>query len=433
MRLPGYIDNTDRINIDRINVWRMDMPRGGGAGVSDDQRISAAEAASRLGVKRETVYAYVSRGLLHSQRHLDGKSSTFDPAEIDRFRRRKADDRPGRLEVPISSAITELGDGHVAYRGHTLEELVAAGHSYETVAELLWSGDLAPADPWRARHGVEAAVRRAGKALATHATPTDRMMAGVVAAGATDPLRDDRSVDGATDTARQLIRAIVDSLPVVAGAGTATETDSDRIAERLWVRLTAAERAHWPLLETALVILADHGMATSTLAARLAASTRAAPHAVLLAALGPLAGPLHGAASRTVHLMFQDAEAHGAEAAIAEVMRRDGRVPGIGHFIHKTRDPRHDILFDVLADHPVDEPRMDVVASVLALTSDRIPAAPNIDLALGAMTYISSMSPDAGEVVFAIARSAGWIAHALEEYDEAPIRFRPVGRFVARR
>ena len=54
-----------------------------------DTRITAAEAASRLGVKRETIYAYVSRGLLTSERHLDGKSSTFDPAEIDRLRRKK--------------------------------------------------------------------------------------------------------------------------------------------------------------------------------------------------------------------------------------------------------------------------------------------------------------------------------------------------------
>ena len=395
--------------------------------MSDDDRISAAEAASRLGVKRETVYAYVSRGLLHSQRDLDGKSSTFDPAAIDRFRRRKADDRPGRLEVPITSGITDVTDGRVEYRGHSLGDLVDAGHSYETVAELLWHGTLLTADAWPSARAVDSAVRRSAKALPRHATPTDRMMAGVVAAGAVDPFRDDRTTDGATRTARRLIRAIVDSLP------TESDIDADRIAERLWIRLTSASREHWPLLETALVVLADHGMATSTLAARLAASTRAAPHAVLLAGLGPLAGPLHGAASRTVHLMFQDAETNGAEAAVAEVMRRDGRVPGIGHFIHRTRDPRHDILFDVLADHPVDDPRMDVVASVIALTSDRIPAAPNIDLALGAMTYISSMGPDAGEVIFAIARTAGWVAHALEEYDEAPLRFRPVGRYVANR
>ena len=392
-----------------------------------DERISAADAASRLGVKRETIYAYVSRGLLHSERHLDGKSSTFDPAEIDRFRRRKADDRPGRLEVPVTSGITEVTDGLVSYRGHPLHELVDAGHSYEAVAGLLWTGELGPADPWGPERTVAAAVKRAAKALPTHATPTDRMMAGVVAAGAADPFRDDRSIEGAVGTGRRLIRAIVDSLP------TEHEVASDRIAERLWNRLTDADPDRWVLLETAMVILADHGMATSTLAARLAASTRAAPHAVLLAGLGPLAGPLHGAASRTVHLMFEDAAANGADAAIAEAMRRDGRVPGIGHFIHRTNDPRHDILFDALADAKLDEEREDVVASVIARTSDRISAAPNVDLALGAMTYITQMAPDAGEVIFAIARTAGWLAHALEEYEETPIRFRPVGRYVARR
>ncbi len=390
-------------------------------------RISAADAASRLGVKRETIYAYVSRGLLRSERHIDGKSSTFDPAEIDRFRRRKADDRPGRLEVPIASGITEVVDGYVSYRGHLLSDIVEGGHSYESIAELLWTGELHEVDPWSTDERLASAVTRSVKALPAHATPTDRMMAGVVAAGALDPFRDDRSTAGASVTARQLIRAIVDSLP------TDAETGSDHIAERLWVRLTDADPQRWRLLHVALAILADHGMATSTLAARLAASTRAGPHAVLLAGLGAVAGPLHGAASRTVHLMFEDAAESGAESAIAEVMRRDGRVPGIGHFIHRTNDPRHDILFDALADQPIDEDRMDIVASVVARTGDRIAAAPNVDLAMGAMTFITRMSPDAGEVIFAIARTAGWIAHALEEYDETPIRFRPVGRYVARK
>jgi citrate synthase len=411
----GYIDNVDRLNVDRIN---MTSP--------PPQRITAAEAAARLGVKRETIYAYVSRGLLHSQRHIDGKSSTFDPGEIDRFRRRKADDRPGRLEVPVTSGITEVTDGHVHYRGHDLVELVGQSPTYEAVAELLWNGELRECEPWSTDRSVSTAVRRAVKALPTHATPTDRMMAGVVAAGALDPFRDDRSLDGATATARRLIRAIVDSLPDQADSG------SDRIAARLWVRLTDRDPADHGLLDIALMILADHGMATSTLAARLAASTRAGPHAILLAGLGAVAGPLHGAASRTVHLMFEDAAARGADAAIAEVMRRDGKVPGVGHFIHRTNDPRHDLLFDALADRPIDEDRMDVVASVVARTGDRIPVAPNVDLALGALTFITDMSPDAGEVIFAIARTAGWIAHALEEYDETPIRFRPVGRYVAR-
>lgn len=386
-------------------------------------RISSTEAAARLGVKRETVYAYVSRGLLTSERHIDGRSSTFDPAEIDRLRRRSNDRRPGRLVVAVSSGITEVTDGHVAYRGHALADIVASGHHYEAVAELLWTGALAEVEPWVTTRAVGAAVRRAASALPDNATPTDKMMAGVVAAGAVDPFRDDRTLDGVSGIARSLVRSIVDSLPVF------VEFDDDRIARRLWGRLTSECVDSWPILDCALTLLADHGMATSTLAGRLAASTRAGPHAVLLAALGAVAGPLHGAASRRVHLLLVNTERHGADAALAEIMRRDGKVPGVGHFIHKTCDPRHDLLFDALATSGLDERRLAVIADVVARIAERIPVAPNIDLALGALTYAAGMDADAGELVFAIARSAGWLAHSLEEYEEAPLRFRPVGRY----
>lgn len=399
--------------------------------VAENPRISAAEAASRLGVKRETIYAYVSRGVLTSERHLDGKSSTFDPAEIDRLRRKKNDKQPGRLEVPIASAITEVLDGSVAYRGHPIGELASTRVGFEAVAELLWSGELNAADPWPSDVGIGAAVRPAIAALGDTATPSDRMMAGVIAAAASDPFRADRSVHGVTSSARVLVRTIVDSLPAASETAAAPVVGA-RIADRLWSRLTGEAATNADLLDLALLLLADHGMATSTLAARLAASTRAAPHAVLLAGLGAVSGPLHGAASGVVHDLFVHAESDGPDLAIATVIERDGKVPGFGHFIHRTRDPRHDLLVDALAAAPLPDDRLDVVASIVARTADRIPVAPNVDLALGALTYCTGMDRAAGEVIFAIARTAGWLAHALEEYDEAPIRFRPVGRYEPR-
>ena len=389
-------------------------------------RISAVEAAARLGVKRETIYAYVSRGMLTSERHIDGKSSTFDPAEIERFRRDKNDRRPGRLDVSVASAITEVTDGSVAYRGHALAQLVHAGHHYEEVAELLWTGSLGATDSWPPDDRLRAAVQPAVDALLPTATAIDRMMAGVVAAAAADPFRNDRSLHGMTSSGRILTSTIVDALPLAARS-----SRGERLAERLWRRLARTGSDQWPLLNLAMVLLADHGMATSTLAARLAASTRSGPHAILLAGLGAVAGPLHGAASRVVHELFADAELHGPEVALATVIQRDGKVPGIGHFIHRSTDPRHDLLMERLAETDLDQQRMDVVASIVSLTSERIPVAPNVDLALGALTYIAGMAPDAGEVIFAIARTAGWLAHALEEYEETPIRFRPVGRYVA--
>ena len=80
----------------------------------------------------------------------------------------------------------------------------------------------------------------------------------------------------------------------------------------------------------------------------------------------------------------------------------------------------------------LDRARLEVVSEVGRRTRDRIPVAPNVDFAIGAITFVAGMDEDAGEVIFAISRTAGWIAHALEEYDEAPIRFRPVGRYVSR-
>lgn len=388
-------------------------------------RITAAEAATRLGVKRETIYAYVSRGLLESRRDIDGKSSTFDPEEIAGLRRGRRSARRGHLEVPITSAITEVTDGRVAYRGHRLAELISGRHPFESVASLLWSGELNPGALWPAPRRSARAARRAAGALGPAALPTDMMMAAVIAAASADPFRSDRSAVGVAAAGAAIVTTMIESLPELSPA----TDDGEPVARRLWRRLATTSEREWPLLDAAMVLLADHGMASSTLAARLAASTRSGVHPVVLAGLGTVVGPLHGGTSRLVHQMFADAAERGADTAIAEVLRRDDRIPGIGHLIHRTADPRHDLLFDALGRSSLDSSRADIVASVVARISERYDVAPNIDLALGAFTFMSGMNPDAGEVIFAIARTAGWIAHALEEYEEVPLRFRAVGRY----
>jgi len=387
-------------------------------------RISASEAAARLGVKRETIYAYVSRGMLESIRDIDGKTSTFDPDEIARIMNRRRGARRGHLEVPISTAITKVTDGSISYRGHNLTEIVAHQHRFESVASLLWTGTLDDAASWGTPDQGAGAPRTWAPSLGPGAISTDLMMAAVIARSTVDPFRNDRSAANVMIAGATIITAMVEALPRLA-----TAPSSDHLAQCLWQRLTDEDDAQWPLLDLALVLLADHGMATSTLASRIAASTRAGVHSVVLAGLGTVVGPLHGGASRLVHLMFADAEQRGADAAIAEVLRHGDRIPGLGHMIHRSSDPRHDLLFDALGRSTLDPRRADAVAAVVARISERYEVAPNVDLALGALTYMSGMSADSGEVIFALARTSGWIAHALEEYQEAPLRFRPVGRY----
>jgi citrate synthase len=74
--------------------------------------------------------------------------------------------------------------------------------------------------------------------------------------------------------------------------------------------------------------------------------------------------------------------------------------------------------------------RWEVVDELLALTSARLTVRPNVDSALGALSFVAGLPADTGELMFSVARIAGWLAHTIEEYGEAPVRFRAVGRYI---
>ncbi len=390
-------------------------------------RITSAQAAERLGVKRETVYAYVSRGLLGSERALDGKTSTFDPVEVDRLRRRRARRRPGRLDVPIATAVTDVSDGRVGYRGTPLAEILERGTGFEGVAALLWRAPDNDGAGWDLSRTTRSAVRRMARALPPGTDGVARIMSAVVVAGATDPFSANLLGSGVAATGRLLILASVESLAVPDGR---LHPAGAPVARALWSRLTRESPSSWPVLDAAMVLLADHGLATSTLAARLAASTRASPAAVVMTALGVVSGPLHGGASRLVHRMFSLADTEGPRRAVRQVLTESTRVPGVGHLIHLSGDPRFDPLLSRVLASDLDPDRLATVAAVVDLITGSGAGPPNVDLALGALTWAAGMEAEAGEIVFAVARMAGWLAHAAEEYDGTPLRFRPQGRYV---
>jgi citrate synthase len=122
--------------------------------------------------------------------------------------------------------------------------------------------------------------------------------------------------------------------------------------------------------------------------------------------------------------------AGGASAAVADAVRRHGRCPGFGHRVYQHGDPRAEALFELLRSACGGTRAMSTVDGVMSAAQRRVPVAPNIDAALAALGHVTGMPVDAGEAMFAIARSIGWIAHALEEYQAPPLRFRPRARFV---
>jgi citrate synthase len=398
--------------------------------------IGAAEAAQRLGIKPASLYSYVSRGVLTPRRGSDGRASLFDAADIDDLAHRG---RPRRAqagaELVIETELTEISDDHLRFRGRDAIAL-ATSRSFEDVAGLLWTGsfdDAAVSGPWQATGEAIAAGTAAQAALPPGTYPLERLQVIVAAVSATDRLRLHLDRPAVIAAARGLIAAMVDCLPTAGqrpgGAGELLGNDTS-IAGRLAVRLCLRPPPAGLIgaLRAALVLLADHELAASTLAARVAASVRADPYAVVGAGLGAMSGALHGGASLGAEMMLESASAPAdAPRVVGELLRRGERIPGLGHFVYQAGDPRAVLLLDLVRAAAPDSGRLAVAEAVLAEAGGRALPAPNIEFALAVLATVARMIPGGGEAVFAVARTAGWLAHALEEYARAtPIRPRGV-------
>jgi citrate synthase len=319
--------------------------------------------------------------------------------------------------------LTLLAGDELYFRGHRAVEL-ADRHSPETVAHLLWSGELAERPPFRSGEQQVALARSLMVALPPSARMADRLRVGVVGLSAADPLRFDLSPGVIARTAGELIGTLVDALPAAGGstAGTARTDPGRSIGRRLWPALSSHPEPPG-LLDAALVLLADHELAVSTLAARVAASARAHPYAVVSAALGAMDARYHGGASAQADRFLTEALADPV-AALAEQLRSGEQVRGFGHRIYRARDPRAEHLLAALRRRPEAEAVMAAVDAVTARLDPERGQFPNVDLALAALAHTYGMGPDAGAGIFSVARIAGWVGHALEEYREPLPRMR---------
>ena len=405
--------------------------------------LTTAEAARRMGVKVETLYAYVSRGLLESLPGPDGKSSRFDVRAIEELARRgrpRQSSRAASLNILIETKLTSLSPQGVRYRGLSSGEL-ALTHTFEDVAELLWGGELPG--------------RRAARAL-WNAYPLPPLPTGSATTAIGDTVRlatarlmvasphNGRSPDEVAAAGRMMIATMIESLPILGDGRTprlalpkgppGAPPLRGTIAGRLWTRLSPRRPVPGllPVVNAALVLMADHELAASTLAVRVAASTHADPLATVSAGLGALSGPLHGSASSAARGLLMRAGEVGAAQAVGEVLARRERIPGFGHRVYADVDPRAAVLLDMLR-HAVPRSRaLAVAADVQTVVHDRIGKEPNVDFALATLAIATGMVADGGEAIMSIARVAGWLAHALEEFGEAPLRFRPRAHYVGR-
>lgn len=382
------------------------------------QLITARAAAERLGVDVRTLYAYVSRGALRRAGTDEKRRSRYDSDEVEVLARRRRP-RTNRLssagiDVTIGSAVSTIEGGRIRYRGHELSQLLADEVAFEDVAELLWSGTLAAGPAWWLAREVRAAATAATASLDGRISPLGRMAVGVAAAAPLLTGADDR------ETGRQLVALLAES------AGNDEPTQGPEpgrypLARRVWVRLSplapTAERVR--ALNRALVVLADHELASSTLAARIAASTRASLPGCLLVALGTLDGELHAGASDLSHRSLLNPADPDFASLRGFIRALDSYPDG---------DPRGAALLNSIGPIAGRAERV-IIDRVLVSASNR-DLVRTVDFALGALCFAARMPVGSARAIFATARCAGWIAHVREELDERPLRFR--GRAVPR-
>lgn len=412
--------------------------------MSELPRLTSAEAAARLGIRLETLYAYVSRGRITRQRDSDG--STFDPLEVERLATER---RPERAVIrraspagtPLMILDTDLAlieDGRLYLRGRDIAELT--GQPYEDVAAWLWQAgpESVGTGLFRADAAALESVRRVLAAMPAETRPIDLIMVATRVFGQTDPLRGDLSPGRVTRAAGALLTGLIAALPDRAvrsvAAGEAPESRRGRpLAASLWPKLTTRRptRPRVAVLNAALVALFDHDLAVSTLASRAAASARADPYGVVSAGLATLDSALHGTASvDAYHLLAAVQGGTPLDRALAETLRGRTGIPGFGHRLYAGPDPRATVLLDRLADVPGTGRALELADSVAGAVTRRTGQSSNVDFALAALVLAFGMTPESGEAIFACARIGGWIAHALDEYQRPPLRLRPTGRYV---
>ncbi len=286
--------------------------------------------------------------------------------------------------------------------------------------------------------------RGAQAALPAGTLPLERLQVIVPAMAATDPLRLHLDPQAVCAAGRSIIAGMVDCLPPAPPGPNHPAPDHPApdhpapdypdpdypIVDRLWSRLRGGRPSPALLraLSAALVLLADHELAASTLAARTAASVRADPYAVVQTGMAAVSGTLHGGASLGVEMML--AAASGPDdgpRVVGDLLRRGEHVPGFGHFAYQASDPRAVLLLDLVRRAAPKSGPLAVAEAVLAEVRRKSLPEPNIDFAVATLARVAGMIRGSGETIFAVARTAGWIAHALEAYaGPGPLRPRAV-------
>jgi len=370
--------------------------------------LSSTEAAAALGVSRQTLYAYVSRGLLSAQSDGSARESRYLEEEVTRLATQRTRGRKPKevakatlsWGLPVlESAITLIEDGRLYYRGRDAVAL-AQSQSVEDVAALLWNADVRqafnagevsvhPAYAGLLRHF---AGRRAEESLLPLFT-----IASDDAATAQWQTSPERTAEGSAALMRLLAASLLGTRP--------SATPVHEQCAKAW-KLDAHGAA---LVRMALVLCADHELNASSFTARCVASTGTSLRASVIAGLAALSGGKHGGTTARVEALLDEIGEHDIATGLQRRLARGDDLPGFGHHLYPDGDVRANaLLAEILPHHPV---WRDIIVATRSLIGQH----PSVDFALVALRRHLQLPVGAAFGLFALGRGMGWIAQALEQ------------------
>lgn len=359
--------------------------------------ITAEEALAKLGSKRQTLYANVSRGRIRAKPDpADPRRSLYQADDVNRLAERHAGRRQAAVvaagairwgEPVLQTTISSIAGGRLFYRGRDAIEL-GGDATLEDIATLLWQSSETVTIPAGDRGGDQSRL------AATFACLAARIEGDLPALGRRPAI---------------LKAEAADVLASVA-AGLAPSPERMPLHQRLalgWGRPEAAEP-----IRKCLVLTAEHELNVSAFAARVTASSGAALSAATLSGLATLTGPRHGAWLSVTRLAEQ-AAANGVREAIRGMLSSEGVVRAFGHRLYPDGDPRAKAImksFEVPA-----------LYTTLAEAGEELLGEPaNLDFSLAALAATYDL-PNAPLVIFALARTVGWLAHAMEQVESGEL------------
>lgn len=368
--------------------------------------LTAEKALEKLGTKPQTLYANVSRGRIRAKADpTDPRRSLYNAADVTRLAdrhagRRKAESVAAETiqwgDPVLPSAISTIVEGRLYYRGR--DAAAWAEHAtLEETAALLWDSAPIAVSP-TAASDIRPSVARAFILLA------ERVSSDLPTVG--------RSQNALKIEAQSVLSTVAAAL--------APPSADLLLHERLaagWGRAKEAD-----CIRRALVLLADHELNASTFATRVTASSGATLSASVLSGVATLTGPLHGGAWQSVVSLVDNARTHGPAAAIRRALAQGTPLGAFGHPLYPDGDIRAKAL---LAQFPLPAPYADLATLGEEMVGDK----PNIDFALSAMACCCGLPDDAPLVMFALARSIGWLAHAMEQVESGHL-IRPRARYT---